>query len=60
VHHIFFRNFLPPYDTPEKRAIINSFLEEEWDESTLSWKAVSNNVARALDMIRSKKPRLLD
>jgi len=60
ITHFFKPNFLPPYDTPEKRAIINSFLEEEWDESTLSWKAVSNNVARALDMIRSKKPRLLD
>ena len=52
------RNFLPPYDTPEKRAIINSFLKEEWDEATLSWKPVSNNVAKALDMIRNKKQKL--
>ena len=31
-------NFLPPYDTEEKRQIILSYLTDEWDEKTLSWK----------------------
>ena len=50
-------NFLPPYNTPEKRAIITSFLREEWDETTLSWKPVSKNGARPLDMIRKRAKR---
>ncbi len=36
--HFFPPNFLPPYDTDEKRKIILSYLTEEWDEETLSWK----------------------
>jgi len=36
--HFFPPNFLPPYDDDEKRNIIMSFLEEEWDDETLSWK----------------------
>ena len=36
--HFFPPNFLPPYDTDEKRQIILSYLTEEWDEKTLSWK----------------------
>lgn len=36
--HFFAPNFLPPYDTPEKRKIILDVLREEWDEKTLSWK----------------------
>jgi hypothetical protein len=36
--HFFEPNFLPPYDTPEKRKIIMDVLREEWDENTLSWK----------------------
>lgn len=36
--HFFPPNFLPPYDTEEKRQIILSYLTEEWDEKTLSWK----------------------
>ena len=35
--HLFAPNFLPPYDTPEKRAIIYEILSEEWDEATLQW-----------------------
>ena len=35
--HIFEPNFLPPYDTPEKRAIIYDVLREEWNEKSLSW-----------------------
>jgi len=30
-------NFHPPYDTPEKRAIIQRVLSKTWDETTLSW-----------------------
>jgi hypothetical protein len=36
--HFFAPNFLPPYNTPEKRKIIMDVLKEEWDEKTLSWK----------------------
>lgn len=38
ITHFFAPNFLPPYDTPEKRKIIFDVLTEEWDEKTLSWK----------------------
>lgn len=38
ITHFFPPNFLPPYDTPEKRKIILDFLREEWDEKSLSWK----------------------
>jgi hypothetical protein len=38
ITHFFPPNFLPPYDTKEKREIILSFLTEEWDEKTLEWK----------------------
>lgn len=38
ITHFFAPNFLPPYDTPEKRRIIFDVLKEEWDEGTLSWK----------------------
>ena len=34
--HFFAPNFLPPYDTEEKRQVILSYLTEEWDEKTLS------------------------
>jgi len=36
--HLFPPNFLPPYNTEEKKQIILSYLAEEWDEGTLSWK----------------------
>jgi len=36
--HFFAPNFLPPYDTLEKRKIIMDVLKEKWDEKTLSWK----------------------
>lgn len=42
ITHYFKPNFLPPYDTPEKRKIILDFLREEWDEATLSWKPVGS------------------
>jgi len=38
ITHFFKPNFLPPYDTPEKKKIILDVLREEWDEKTLSWK----------------------
>lgn len=37
ITHLFEPNFLPPYDTPEKRRIIADVLFEEWDEETLAW-----------------------
>jgi len=43
ITHFFPPNFLPPYDTPEKKKVILDYLREEWDEKTLSWKPVSND-----------------
>lgn len=37
ITHQFLPNFLPPYDTSEKKAIIWEFLKEEWDEKTRQW-----------------------
>jgi hypothetical protein len=37
VTHQFLPNFLPPYDTPQKRELIWSFLRDEWNEKTLEW-----------------------
>jgi hypothetical protein len=37
ITHFFPPNFLPPYDTPEKKELILDVLREEWDEQTLSW-----------------------
>jgi hypothetical protein len=44
ITHFFPPNFLPPYDTPEKKQVILEFLSEEWDEKTLSWKSPSKEV----------------
>ena len=41
ISHKFEPNFLPPYDTPDKRRIIAEYLQEEWDEKSLSFKPVS-------------------
>lgn len=38
ITHQILPNFLPPYDTPEKRKIIYEVLSEEWDETSLEWK----------------------
>ena len=38
ITHFFKPNFLPPYDSREKRKIIFDVLKEEWDEKSLSWK----------------------
>jgi hypothetical protein len=40
ITHFFPPNFLPPYDTPEKRKIIADCLKQEWDERTLSWQPI--------------------
>mmetsp|Transcript_22033 Transcript_22033/g.32549 ORF Transcript_22033/g.32549 Transcript_22033/m.32549 type:complete len:294 (+) Transcript_22033:75-956(+) len=40
ISHLFKPNFLPPYDTPEKRKIILDILKEEWDQNTLQWKPI--------------------
>lgn len=34
-------NFLPPYDTPEKREIINKYLKDEWCEKDMKFKPVT-------------------
>jgi len=49
ITHFLPPNFLPPYDTAEKRKTINDFLKEEWDQKTLSWKAVSSSIAKNKD-----------
>jgi hypothetical protein len=37
ITHQFLPNFLPPYDTPQKRELIWSFLKDEWNEETREW-----------------------
>jgi hypothetical protein len=54
VAHYFKPNFLPPYDTPEKREIIFNYLQEEWDEKASAWRFVGNIVDKALFMLRKK------
>jgi hypothetical protein len=41
ISHKFEPNFLPPYDSPEKRKIIAAYLKEVWDEKTLEWKPIA-------------------
>lgn len=38
ITHHFPPNFLPPYNTPEKRKIISEVLSEVWDDKKLAWK----------------------
>jgi len=49
ITHYFKPNFLPPYDTPEKRKIILKFLETEWNETELSWQTIGSNDKNALE-----------
>lgn len=42
ITHKFEPNFLPPYDTPDKRAIIFEYLKEEWLENELKWKPLTS------------------
>jgi len=48
ITHFFEPNFLPPYDTPEKRQLIADVLKEEWDEKTLSWKPSNIQIPTAV------------
>lgn len=48
ITHFFAPNFLPPYDTPEKRKIIFDVLREEWNEESLSWKPYGYQGSRAI------------
>uniref|UniRef100_A0A7S3QH75 Uncharacterized protein n=4 Tax=Chaetoceros debilis TaxID=122233 RepID=A0A7S3QH75_9STRA len=52
ITHYFKPNFLPPYDTPEKKDVILSFLQEEWDEDALAWRPVCSTVEKALQLLR--------
>lgn len=45
ITHYFPPNFLPPYNTPEKRQIIMDFLKEEYDEQTHQWKPCGSTEA---------------
>jgi hypothetical protein len=47
ITHFFPPNFLPPYDTPEKKSVILEFLGEEWDEKKLCWKKVEDSIEEA-------------
>ena len=49
ITHFFKPNFLPPYDTEEKRKIILDFLKDEWDEKSLSWKPVKSDFHESLE-----------
>lgn len=49
ITHFFEPNFLPPYDTPEKKHFILDLLKEEWDEKTLSWKPVGSSCGQTLE-----------
>lgn len=54
--HLFPPNFLPPYNTKEKKQIILSYLAEEWDENRLSWKKATYPEKRSSPQ---EKPREL-
>jgi hypothetical protein len=56
ITHHYAPNFLPPYDTPDKRKIILDILKEEWDEKTLSWKPVVFSVEEEKPKPREEKP----
>lgn len=54
ISHKFEPNFLPPYDTADKRMIIAAVLEEEWEEKTLAWKPISTWKSRQCGGSESK------
>lgn len=62
ISHFFAPNFLPPYDTPEKKKIICQVLAETWDEKSLSWKPTPKKpqpLIRNLmesDMLKKREP----
>jgi hypothetical protein len=47
ITHQFLPNFLPPYDTPQKRELIWSFLKDEWNEETREWVPVGTAADKA-------------
>lgn len=55
ITHYFKPNFLPPYDTPEKKEIILGLLQEEWDENVKLWTPVVSTVEKALALLRSSQ-----
>jgi hypothetical protein len=52
ITHFFAPNFLPPYNTPEKRKVILDVLKEEWCEKTMSWKPCGEG-----SMTKKKAPK---
>ena len=54
ITHFFKPNFLPPYDTKEKRTIILDYLKDEWDEKSLMFRPVKSIVEVALERLRVK------
>mmetsp|Transcript_19594 Transcript_19594/g.25377 ORF Transcript_19594/g.25377 Transcript_19594/m.25377 type:complete len:318 (-) Transcript_19594:105-1058(-) len=44
ITHHFSPNFLPPYNTPEKRKIIADTLKDIWDDQALKWKPASESL----------------
>ena len=55
ISHFFKPNFLPPYDTEEKRKIIDDYLKDEWNEKSLTFQPVKSIVDIALEELRAKK-----
>eukprot|EP00531_Pseudo-nitzschia_arenysensis_P001327 CAMPEP_0116129984 /NCGR_PEP_ID=MMETSP0329-20121206/8215_1 /TAXON_ID=697910 /ORGANISM="Pseudo-nitzschia arenysensis, Strain B593" /LENGTH=556 /DNA_ID=CAMNT_0003624287 /DNA_START=85 /DNA_END=1755 /DNA_ORIENTATION=- len=60
ITHFFAPNFLPPYDTPEKRKIIFDVLREEWDEKSLSWKTCGHGSMTKKKEIVTKDGNVID
>ncbi|CAJ1967827.1 unnamed protein product [Cylindrotheca closterium] len=54
ISHFFAPNFLPPYNTPEKKKIICDVLAESWDEKTLSWKPTPKKQAPFISNLMNK------
>lgn len=54
ITHYFRPNFLPPY-TGEKRKVILNFLKNRWDEDSLLWMPVGNNVDNAMEVLRKRQ-----
>lgn len=48
ISHQFLPNFLPPYDTPQKRELIWSFLKDEWNSETREWMPVGTAASAAV------------
>ncbi len=55
ITHLFKPNFLPPYNTKEKREIILNHLKESWDEKSLTWQPVKSIIETALERLKMRK-----